>query len=55
MIGSRDSKNFIDSLIDRDLLQEAINWIGSNLEPEDVFSEKQLEEWAENNDYFKED
>ncbi len=32
-------------------LDRAIDWISSNLEPIDVFSEKDLEAWAEANGY----
>ena len=32
-------------------LYEAIEWITSNLSPEDVFDEKDLRRWADENDY----
>jgi len=32
-------------------LDNAISWIQDNLEPDDVFSEKKLQEWAEENGY----
>lgn len=35
-------------------LDNAVEWIGSQLDPEDVFSEKQLSAWAESNGYSKE-
>lgn len=35
-------------------LDYAVDWIGRNLEPEDIFSEKQLSNWAEANGYIKE-
>lgn len=35
-------------------LDAAIFWIRQNLEPEDIFSEKQLSNWAEANGYIKE-
>lgn len=35
-------------------LDNAIEWIGDNLEPEDVFSKANLELWAESNGYVKE-
>ena len=34
-------------------LDEAIAFIGGNLDPEDVFSTKDLEHWAESNGYSK--
>ncbi len=35
-------------------LDDAIEWIKNNLSPEDVFSEKDLDQWAEENEYTKE-
>lgn len=32
-------------------LDSAISWMQQNLEPEDIFSEKQLSNWAESNGY----
>lgn len=34
-------------------LDNAIVWIQDTLEPDDVFSIKQLESWAESNGYIK--
>lgn len=48
-------ENVIDSRIDRSMLvEDAIDWIQSNCDPEVVFSTKELEEWAENNGYTRE-
>lgn len=35
-------------------IDTAINWIGHNLEPDDVFDVKDLQAWAESNGYTKE-
>lgn len=35
-------------------LDNAIDWISSNLEPDEVFDDKKLSAWAENNGYIKE-
>jgi len=35
------------------LLETAIDWIKNNLEPIDVFSERDLETWAENNGFIR--
>ena len=51
----KQDESFIATLISRSLLDDALEWIATNLEPEDVFTTRQLEEWAENNDYTKED
>jgi len=32
-------------------LEDAVEWIKSNLNPEDVFDEKDLRQWAEENDF----
>jgi hypothetical protein len=45
----------IDTIkISQSALDEAVEWIGSNLEPGDVFSKNDLETWAESNGYTKE-
>tara|TARA_R110000824_G_scaffold526_1_gene3308 strand:+ start:1088 stop:1261 length:174 start_codon:yes stop_codon:yes gene_type:complete len=44
-------KEFINSVIGSSLLEEAIQWIQSNMGPEDVFSEDDLADWAESNGY----
>lgn len=44
-------KDFISSIIGTDLLENAIEWIRNNMNPEDVFTETDLKNWAENNDY----
>lgn len=35
-------------------LDNAIEWISKNLNPDDVFSDKELSAWAEANGYVKE-
>jgi len=53
----RDFKDYlsqkIESTLSNDALQEAIDWIASNLNPDDVFSTKDLEAWAESNNYIQ--
>ena len=34
-------------------LDSAIEWMQSQLDPDDVFTEKRLENWAESNGYTK--
>lgn len=38
-----------------DLLEKSIDWIKDNLSPEEVFSEKQLNDWAERNGFVEGD
>jgi len=40
--------------VDGSALEIAIDYIGKNLNPDDVFSTKDLEGWAESNGYTKE-
>jgi hypothetical protein len=37
---------FVSSIISRTLLEESIDWIKDNLEPEDVFDYSTLEGWV---------
>lgn len=48
-------RDFISAVIGTDLLQNSIEWIAINLNPQDVFSAEELESWAENNGYIKDD
>ena len=42
----KENKEFSESILPQYPLDEAITWIESNLEPEDVFSENKLGVWA---------
>jgi hypothetical protein len=44
---------FLNDVIGDALLETSINWIASNLNPEDVFSESDLANWAEENGYVQ--
>lgn len=55
MISRNDGDKFINSIIDSDLLSNAISWINSNLSPDDVFSSEKLDEWASENGYKKDE
>jgi len=43
----KQDKQFIEELISATLLEEAIAWIADNMSPEEVFSQTQMEDWAE--------
>jgi hypothetical protein len=43
----------VKTTIKNSALEYAIDWISKNIDPEDVFSETQLEKWAEANGYVK--
>ena len=38
---------FISEVISSSLLEEAIEWIANNLEPEDVYGNDRMKSWAE--------
>ena len=46
MTSSKQDSDFTSAVINSSLLEEAIDWISSNLDPSDVFSESDLEDWA---------
>lgn len=56
---ARQDEQFIDQVVkpatefSSEFLDKAIDWIESNLEPNDVFSDKELGAWAEANGYIK--
>ena len=54
MATAKQNSDFLGAIMPQYPLDEAIDWISENLSPEDVFSDKDLEAWAENNDYTKE-
>lgn len=53
MASSKLNDMFTRELINSDPLDIAIDFISDQLEPEDVFSESKLQDWAENNGYVK--
>jgi hypothetical protein len=60
MAGYTENMNFAKAVLPQYLLDDAIDWIRTNLPPEDVFSDDQLIEWAKywainNNHVFAKD
>ena len=53
MTSIRQDKDFVEAVIDKYLLEASIEWIKSNLEPDEVFCKMDLESWAESNGYAK--
>ena len=41
-----------DNVFGRDFLERIIEWVAKNLEPEEVFGEKKLEDWAWKNSFI---
>lgn len=46
--------DIVQPTIKESALQSAIDFIGNEFDPDDVFTDKQLSEWAERNGYVKE-
>lgn len=55
MTTRKQDELFIKELIPDTLLELAIDWLQKNMEPEDVFTEAQLENWAKSNGFVDED
>ena len=55
MASHKENKDFVSNLLPNYLLDDAIEWIKTNLEPEDVFSEERLSSWAIDMGYIKSD
>lgn len=55
MSSPKQDRDFIQEIVinnlPNSLLEEAQAWIGKNCDPGDVFDEKKLREWAEENGY----
>lgn len=43
---STQDREFIQSVIGSDLLENSIEWIVKNMNPDEVFSESDLKDWA---------
>ena len=60
MAGCKENKDFAESILVQYPLDDAIDWIGRNMNPGDVFDDDTLktwaEDWASDNGYiFKEE
>ena len=52
---ANENSKFTDAVIGNYPLDDAIDWISSNMSPDEVFSEKDLGEWATENGFVPED
>ena len=48
MISTREARDFAESVVNEDTLHSVIQWIARNQDPEDVFSEGELADYATN-------
>lgn len=53
MTTSPQRRSFRDHMVSDFFLDDALDWIKTNLAPDDVFSEAVLSDWAEDNGYVK--
>lgn len=51
---SKQDRDFTEQIIGTGLLENSIEWIRINIRPEDLYSNEQLQDWAESNGYIKE-
>ena len=52
---TRQDSDFIREVISPTLLEQAMQFIADNFEPEDIFEEDVMREWANENGYIKEE
>jgi len=55
MSTGKQDRDFLEDVVGTLLLENAIDWISRNMEPEDVFSTQDLDRWAKNNGYVEEE
>lgn len=55
MTSWEQNKKFAESMLPTYPLDEAIDWISGSMEPEDVFYEEKLREWALANGFVESD
>jgi hypothetical protein len=55
MTSRRQDTEFLEATVGDCLLEKAIEWIGKNMQPSEVFSESDLNDWAADNGFIQED
>jgi hypothetical protein len=55
MTTTRQESEFVRDVVSGTLLEDAISWIAGNMDPEDVFSDSQLRQWADENGLVESD
>jgi len=50
-----ERSRFIADVFEMELLDRVIDWIAENKDPEDVFPEKRLQQWASENGFTSEE
>lgn len=49
MPSAKQENDFLFSVLNGSLLENAVEWIGNNLNPEEVYNESDLKSWAKDN------
>jgi len=52
-INTSTLRSFANTAIDEEFLQTVVEWVGAHLDPEDVFDEADLENWAINSGFVE--
>jgi hypothetical protein len=55
MPSRENNRNFTATIIPEFLLDDAVEWIESHLQPDEVFSVETLESWALDHEFIKKD
>ena len=55
MASPEQNKRFVTAILPQWPLDDAIEWIAGNMDPEDVFPEKELAHWATENGFKAEE
>lgn len=53
MTSVREDKAFRDHFFADNMFEDVVEWIRENLKPDDVFGDKSLKEWAEENGFVQ--
>ena len=53
MASAKENQEAVNAILPTYLLDDFIDWIAKHLDPEDVFTEERLSEWAVDNGYVK--
>jgi len=52
---AKQDNDFMKAVMPNNFLEECIDWISKNMNPEEVFDEKELEYWATRNGFREAD
>lgn len=50
----KQDRDFLEKVVGLTVLEAAVEWIGDNLAPEEVFNDRELEAWASAHGWIEE-